>query len=176
MIKIFLTVLVAMVFIPQFCFAQKSKIYDELSDAFDYGKKAKEYAVSTLDYIKKCYQQITIDDIQYYAGKAKNEIDYAKTQSGYAESDASDAEDQADDISCDYAKDEADDAEGYFYSAKSKFDEAYRYLRRAVYTDDKDDIEYNLRKAKSYVDEGISYLNYALTYLNAAVDDLNDCN
>ncbi len=161
--------------LPNVSFGQKSDVYDELDNAFDYGKKAKEYATSTQDYIKKCYQQTTIDDIQYYARKAKNEIDYAKTQTGYAESDASDAEDEADDISCDDAEDEADDAEGNFYTAKSRFDDAYTYLRRVEYADNKDDIEYNLRKAKSYVEEGLNYLNYALTDLNDAVDELNDC-
>lgn len=165
----------AIIFVPQYSFGQKSNVYDELIDAFDYGKKAKEYAISTLDYIKKCYQQSSIDDIQYYARKTKNEIDDAKNQTGYAESDASDAEDEADDIDCDDAEDEADDAEGNFYSAKSRFDDAYTYFKRAEYSDDKDAIEYNLRKAKNYVEEGINYLNYAMTDLNDAVEELNDC-
>jgi hypothetical protein len=160
---------------PLISFGQKSDVADELSDAYDYGKKAKEYAVSTLDYITKCYEQDTLDDVQYYARKAKNEIDYAKTQSGYAESDASDAEDEANDISCDDAEDEADDAEGNFYTAKSRFDDAYTHLSRAEYSDEKDDIEYNLRRAKSYIEEGINYLNYASTDLNDAVDELNEC-
>ena len=176
MIKIITPILMLTLFVPQLSYGQKSEVYDELSDAFDYGKKANEYAVSTLDYIKKCYQQTTIDDIQYYARKAKNEVDYAKSQTGYAESDASDAEDEADDVGCDDAEDEADDAEGNFYSAKSRFDGAYTYLKRAEYSDNKDDIEYNLRKAKSYVEEGMNYLKYALTDLNDAVEELNDCN
>ena len=155
---------------------QKSDVYDELSSSFDYGQKAKEDANTTLNYIKKCYQQSTIEDIQYYARKAKNEIDDAKTQSEYAESDASDAEDEADDISCDDAEDESDDAEGNFYTAKSRFDDAYTYLKRAEYSDDKDDIEYNLRKAKNYIEEGINYVDYAMTDVNDAIDELNDCN
>jgi len=162
--------------LSSYVYCQKSEVYDEISDAFDYGKKAKEYAVSTLDYIKKCYQQTSIDDIQYYSRKAKNEIEDAKTQTGYAESDASDAEDEADDIGCNDTEDEADDAEGNFYTAKSRFDDAYTHLRRAEYSDDNDDIEYNLRKAKNYIEEGINYLNYALTDLNDAIDELNDCN
>ena len=161
--------------LPNVIFGQKSDVYNELKSAFDYGKKAKEYATSTQDYIKKCYQQTTIDDIQNYARKAKNEIDYAKTKTGYAESDASDAEDEADDIGCDNAEDESDDAERNFYIAKSRFDDAYTYLKRVEYADNKDDIEYILRKAKSYVEEGLNYINYGLTDLNDAVDELKDC-
>ncbi len=161
--------------IPNATFGQKSDVFEELEDSFNYGKKANEYANSALSYIKECYRQTSIDDLHYYARKAKNEIEYAKSQSGYAESDASDAEDEADDINCDDAEDEADDAEGNFYTAKSRFDDAYTYLRRVEYEDKKDDIEYNLRRAISYIDEGIKYLGYALADLNDAVDELNDC-
>lgn len=175
MTKIILSFLMFALFVPQFSYGQKSEVYDELSDAFDYGKKANEYSASTLDYIKKCYQQTSIEDIQYYARKAKNEIDYVKTQTSYAETDASDAEDEADDIGCDDAEDEADNAEGNFYTAKSGFEDAYTYLRRAEYSDDMDDIENNLRRAISYVEEGLNYLRYALTDLNDAIDELNDC-
>lgn len=59
------------------------------------------------------------------------------------------------------SSDEADDAEGNLYTAKSRFDDAYTYLRRIKYSDDKDEIEYNLHKAKNYIEEGINYLNYA---------------
>jgi hypothetical protein len=160
---------------PNVTFAQKSDVFDELKNSFDFGNKANEYADSTLDYIKKCYQQTSTDDIQYYARKAKNEIDYSKTQSGYAESNASDAEDEADDIGCDGAENEADDAEGNFNTAKSRFDDASTYLRRVENADDRDDAENNLRKAKNYVEEGISYLKYALADLKDAVEQLNRC-
>lgn len=176
MIRLIKTILILILFVPELCFGQKSEIYEELSDAFDYGKKANEYAVLSLNFLKKCYQQATIDDIQYYARKSKNEIDNSKSQAGYAESDASDAEDEAEAIGCYNAQDEADDAEGNFYAAKSRFDDAYTYLRRVEYSDSKNDIEYNLRRAKSYIEEGMRYLKYALTDLNDAVEELNTCN
>lgn len=161
--------------IPNTTFGQKSNVFEELEDSFDYGKKANEYADSAISYIEECYGQTSIDDIHYYTRKAKNEIDYSKSQSGFAESDASDAEDEADDISCDDAESESDDAEGNFYLAKSRFDEAYTYLRRAEYDEKKEDIEYNLRRAINYIEEGMNYLRYAMVDLNDAVDELNDC-
>lgn len=160
---------------PNVTFGQKSEVFEELQNSFDYGKKAIEYADSTLDYIKKCYQETALDDIQYYARKAKNEIDYSESQSGYAESDASDAEDEADDIGCDGAENESDDAEGNFSNAKSRFDDAYTYLKRVENADDRDDAEYNLRKAKRFVEEGLTFLNYAMADLNDAVKELNGC-
>jgi len=167
--------LAIMLFAPSFSYGQKNEVFEELSDAFDYGKKADEYVVSTLELIKKCYQQSTVEDIHYYARRAKNEIDNAKYQTGYAESDASDAEDEADDISCDDAEDEADDAEGNFNIAASRFEDAYNYLRRVEYADNKYDIEYNLRNAKSSVEDGMNYLRFAMNDLNDAVEALNEC-
>lgn len=167
--------LAIMLFAPSFSYGQKNEVFEELSDAFDYGKKADEYVVSTLDLIKKCYQQSTVEDIHYYARRAKNEIDNAKYQTGYAESDASDAEDEADDISCDDAEDEADDAEGNFNIAASRFEDAYNYLRRVEYADNKYDIEYNLRNAKSSIEDGMNYLRFAMNDLNDAVEALNEC-
>ncbi len=167
--------LVIMLFAPSYSYGQKNEVYEELSDAFDYGKKADEYVVSSLELIKKCYQQSSIDDVHYYARRAKNEIDNARYQAGYAESDASDAEDEADDISCDDAEDEADDAEGNFNIASSRFEDAYNYLRRVEYADNRYDVEYNLRNAKSSVEDGMNYLRFAMNDLNDAIDALNDC-
>lgn len=161
---------------PNIALAQRGEVYDELSNSFDYGKKALEYTESSLTYIKKCYSQTSIDDVQYYARRAKNEIDNAKTQTGYAASDASDAEDEANNLGFDNTEDEADDAEGNFYSAKGKFDEAYTYLRRVEYADNKEDAAYNLRRAKSSIEDGIRYLGHALEDLNDAVDQLNNNN
>lgn len=167
--------LALMLFAPSYSFGQKNEVFEELSDAFDYGEDANEFVISTLDLIKKCSQQSTIDGFHYYARRAKNEIENAKYQSSYAESDASDAEDEADDISCDDAEEEADDAEGNFNIASSRFEDAYNYLRRVEYADNRNDIEYNLRNAKSSVEDGMNYLRYAMTDLNNAVDALNDC-
>lgn len=158
-----------------FSFSQKDEVYDELSSAFSYGNQSLSYANDALSDIKRCYSEDNIDDIQYYARRAKIDIDDAMTQAGYAESDADDAEDEADDINCDDAEDEADDAESDFYSAKSDFDDAYSYLRRAENSDEIDDIEYNLRRAKLSIEDGIRDLNYALSNINDAIDELNDC-
>lgn len=174
--KIVFTIWMFTFLVPVSSFGQQSEVYEELSDAFDYGKNANEFAISTLDYIKKCYQQYSIDDIQYYARRAKNEIENAKYQSDYAASYASDAENKAEDINCDDAEDKADDAEGNFYTAKSRFDDAYTYLRRAENSENEDDMAYNLRKAISYIEEGINYINNALSDLNDSVEGLNDCN
>ncbi|WP_018477015.1 hypothetical protein [Pontibacter roseus] len=161
---------------PDFAFGQKSDVYDELSSSFNYGKKSLEYTEASLGYIKKSHLQSSVEDVQLYARRAKNEIDYAKTQTGYAESDASDAEDEASDIGFDNTEDEADNAEGNFYSAKGKFDEAYTYLRRVEHADNKEDADYNLRRAKSSIEDGLRYLSYALEDLNDAVDELNNNN
>lgn len=173
--KKLITLFTLTLLISNVCLAQKDDVYDELESAFSYAKQSTSYANDALDYIKKCYSADSLDDIQYYARKAKNEIDDAKSQASYASSDASDAEDEADDIDCDDAEDEADDAESDFYSAQSDFDDAYTYLRRAEYSDEVDDIEYNLRRAKSSIEDGLNDLGYGLSNLNDAVDELNNC-
>lgn len=158
------------------CLAQKDKVYDELESSLSNAKQSASYANDALDYIQKCYSADNLDDIQYYAKKAENEIDDAKSQAGDASSDASDAEDEADDIDCDDAEDEANDAESYFHNAQSNFYDAYIYLGRVEYLDDIDNIKYNLRCAKSAIEDGLDDISDGLSNLNDAVDELNDCN
>src|SRR5687767_2132618 len=122
-----ITILIICIICTIKTYGQKSDVYDELSSSFEYGKTAVSYGNNTLDYIKKCSSQSSLEDLQYYARKGKNEADNARLQSDYAETDAGDAEDEADDISCDDAESEADDAEGNFSTADSRFDDAYSY-------------------------------------------------
>lgn len=160
----------------QTSFGQKSDVYDELTSSFDYAKTAISYGNNVLGYIKKCGDQSSLEDMQYYARKAKSEADDARLQSDYAETDAGDAEDEADEISCDDAENEADDAESNFSTADSRFDDAYSYLKKAEYSDNTDDLIYYLKKAKDSAENGIRYAEDGLSDLQDAVNELNDCN
>ncbi len=81
--RLLVIVFLVIVFVPHNSYGQKSEVYEELSNALEYGSNANDYAASALYYINKCYDQTSIEDIKYYARYAKSEIDYAKTQTGY---------------------------------------------------------------------------------------------
>ena len=162
--------------IPNLIFGQKSDAYNELKSSFAYGKTAKDNANTSLDDLKKCYQQSSIDDFQYYVRKTISGIEDAIMKTGYAEDDASIAEIAAGNTNCNDAENKANSAAEDFNTAKSGFDNAAAYLKRVVASDNKDDIEFNLKKAKDAIEEGIIDLNNAFINLNDAVTELKTCN
>jgi hypothetical protein len=159
-----------------FTFSQKSEVYNKLKSSIDYGKKAKEFANSTLNYVEKYYHRTSSDDVKSFIRNAKTEIDNANSKAASAESDADDAGVKANKVNCGDAGRKANDADGNFRTVKSRFDDAYAWFDQAQNEENIDDSEYKLRKAKSYVEDGIQYLNSALRSLNEAIAELNDCN
>jgi hypothetical protein len=158
------------------CNSQKNEFYEEISDAFDNGKKASEYAEYSMYYIKKCYEQNNISDIHSYAKKAKYEIDDANSKVSLAKSDASDATDLASDLKCDDAEDQSYDAESKFSSAISSFDDAYSYIRKSENTNVSNEAYEYLRKAKNSIIDGLDYIKSALNYLDYSLDEMKNCN
>jgi hypothetical protein len=60
MIRIIITILIKALFMPKLNYGQKNETHNKINGAFDYGKKANEYAVTSLNYIKICFQQSTL--------------------------------------------------------------------------------------------------------------------
>lgn len=154
---------------------QKAEVYDELKSAFAYGKEATEKAEEVLGFIRKAMMASSVEDMHHYARKAKYASEEGKSAADYAEDDASDAEDDAGSIDCSNAAREADDAEDEFSSAGDDFDETYTGLRRAENEEEKDDIAYELRRARTEIEEAMSNAEDGMEEINNAIDELNDC-
>ena len=119
--RLFFTVLVALILSADYSFAKPNLDVNDSNVELSYDKDDLEDAIeSALSYIKKGIYADSLDELKYYARKAKNY--------------ASEAEDIADDLGL-------DDVEDYSY-------DGYRYARAAEGASSMDDAVISLAKAR----------------------------
>jgi hypothetical protein len=168
-------IITALFFQISYVYGQTNQVYDRLTNSFEYGTKSKEHAGLTLDLIRKCYALSTVEEIQEFAGKAKDELDNVKTQLNFAILHATKAEEAAAEVNCPIAEVKSGEAESNYFTARSRFDEAFTYSLKAHSAENKDDFTHNLGKARKYAEDGISYIEDALKEINKAIEELENC-
>jgi hypothetical protein len=146
-------------------YCQVQNIIDKVTYSSEYAKKSFNYMNDALSEIKKCYSVSTINDIQYYARRAKTAIDDAISYSKKAEYEAYEAKNLANRMNCSNVSINASEAENYFKKAKNEFENAYSKLSTSTYENNIDELNIYLNNAKSYI-------NYSSQHLKKGVDEL----
>jgi hypothetical protein len=129
-----------------------------------------------LSEIKKCFSASTINDIQYYARRAKSSIDDAISYSKKAEYAAYEAKNLANGMNCSNAYYNASEAENYFKKAKNEFEYAYSKLSNSTYENNIDYLNMYLNNSKSYINNSSQYLKKGVDELIETLDALKNCN